>query len=921
MKKHFPPVRAFAVGLITAAFFVSYLSAVSQTVLNVGSGQTYTTVQAAINAASGVQVDTVNIVTSPITELGITVNKNVVIRGQGSSSTVLQAAASPNTAANRVMTVTSGHTVLITKLTIQNGKAQSGADNSNPSGLGNDGEAGGGIFNLGTLTLRDCKILNCYAGNGGRGGPGSFPPGGPLVPTGQGGLGGYGGAIYNEGIVYLYQCTLSGNHSGTGGGGGIPANGYIGGSIPGVLNGGPGIAGGNGGPGGGGSAIFSYSGSIKLIETTISGNICGSGGIGHDGSNGGDGLISTKAAIQSGGGGTGGNGGAGGLGAYGTIYNFSVIDSIVNCTFYGNLAGNGGNGGNGGFGGTGMKGADSIQSPVLGPVFYGGTGGDGGSGGQGGQGGNAGNGGAVYLAGGSSIGYICNSTFTQNISGAFAGNGGNGGDCGTFGFPGNASPAPPGVQGQPGQVGTNGSGGNGGNAGYGGGLYNTGGTASIKNTIIAGNSCTPAPGSGGSPGSQMLGNSGISGSPGSSGLGNDAYGNYTTLGHNLVGKKDNSNFVNGVNGDICGTIAVPVDAQLGPLSDNGGKTFTVPISDASPAKNAADATNAPSKDQRGRNRNGIIDIGSFEYFIGSMVMADDGNITEGSENGELIIATLTDDVFITSLTAANFTLANLPAGVTRGVVTRTSDHTATIALSGNRTTDYDTDITNVSLTINQSEVAGLTSGSYTANSGVILHANVESCTISPTGVLFEPTLNNDTINLLLVNDFFTDASLLATNFVLTNAPPGVSIGAANYVDPTHANLILSFNGTHFFSDYTNATITVNEAEINGAANLTSNTVTFFFDLTYSMDKIQSDNGLNIYPNPANDRLFVNSFSNLSGVQLNIYNASGLLVLDKNLPDLISGNEQSVDISWLPGGLYFFKIITEKQVSLFKIVVQ
>ena len=61
-------------------------------------------------------------------------------------------------------------------------------------------------------------------------------------------------------------------------------------------------------------------------------------------------------------------------------------------------------------------------------------------------------------------------------------------------------------------------------------------------------------------------------------------------------------------GDIRNT-----DPQLGPLADDGGPTKTMALLSNSPAINAADPANAPPKDQRGVARNGLPDIGAFEF--------------------------------------------------------------------------------------------------------------------------------------------------------------------------------------------------------------------------------------------------------------------------------------------------------------------
>ncbi len=111
-------------------------------------------------------------------------------------------------------------------------------------------------------------------------------------------------------------------------------------------------------------------------------------------------------------------------------------------------------------------------------------------------------------------------------------------------------------------------------------------TANIKNTIIAGN------GSGSSP---------------------DISGTYTSQGNNLVSNDTGSTgFTNGVNGDQVGTFASPIDAKLSALANYGGPTQTHALLPGSPAIDAGTSNGAPPQDQRGVNRVGAVDIGSFE---------------------------------------------------------------------------------------------------------------------------------------------------------------------------------------------------------------------------------------------------------------------------------------------------------------------
>jgi predicted outer membrane repeat protein len=95
-----------------------------------------------------------------------------------------------------------------------------------------------------------------------------------------------------------------------------------------------------------------------------------------------------------------------------------------------------------------------------------------------------------------------------------------------------------------------------------------------------------------------------------------------SAGHNLIGVGAGSDFVNGVNGDIVGTSANPIDPNLGALKNNGGRTMTHALRAGSPAIDHGDNVSVPANDQRGtgfaRRKDGdgngtsVVDIGAFE---------------------------------------------------------------------------------------------------------------------------------------------------------------------------------------------------------------------------------------------------------------------------------------------------------------------
>jgi hypothetical protein len=113
---------------------------------------------------------------------------------------------------------------------------------------------------------------------------------------------------------------------------------------------------------------------------------------------------------------------------------------------------------------------------------------------------------------------------------------------------------------------------------------------------------------------------------------------FESLGHNLD-SDGSSGLVNGMNGDLVGTAATPIDAKLGPLQNNGGPTLTMALLAGSPAINAGsclDATGNPIlTDQRGTGRppGGACDIGAFEYAPLSLTCPPGVVVEFTDENG------------------------------------------------------------------------------------------------------------------------------------------------------------------------------------------------------------------------------------------------------------------------------------------------
>jgi len=342
-------------------------------------------------------------------------------------------------------------------------------------------------------------------------------------------------------------------------------------------------------------------------------------------------------------------GGAGGHG--GGIYNLGTL-RLVACTVGSNTGGRGGRSWNsvyihnvGGAGGLGGGVYNAGAATLSDCTVSGNTGGVGGIGGvhlnlfsasHAMAGGTGGAGGGVFNAGTLTV-IAC--TLSANAGGA----GGTGG------------------------AGTQ-TGGVGGAGGSGGAIYNaTNASVALRSSLQASNQA----GAGGTGGTGST----TAGAPGTAGSGPDLYGSFTSQGHNLLGQADGSSgLTDGVNNDLVGSTATPLNPGLGPLQNNGGNTSTMPLLSGSPALEAGDDAllGAPfnlATDQRGlpRKSGAHVDIGAFEYQEAAQALA-----AEIQPSGWLVKVAMGPN------RALHFTIAAPPG--TTGTVEASSDLTNWTAL-------------------------------------------------------------------------------------------------------------------------------------------------------------------------------------------------------------------------------------------------
>ncbi len=134
-----------------------------------------------------------------------------------------------------------------------------------------------------------------------------------------------------------------------------------------------------------------------------------------------------------------------------------------------------------------------------------------------------------------------------------------------------------------------------------GGLFNYGATLILRNCTVGSNSAVFY---GGVYTDAVAGTTTIVGSTiisgNSASVIADVQGAFTSQGYNLIGKTNGSSGF-GFNHDKVGSYAAPLDPLLGPLTDNGGPTFTHALLNGSPARDQGKSLGVAT-DQRGRLR-------------------------------------------------------------------------------------------------------------------------------------------------------------------------------------------------------------------------------------------------------------------------------------------------------------------------------
>ncbi len=209
----------------------------------------------------------------------------------------------------------------------------------------------------------------------------------------------------------------------------------------------------------------------------------------------------------------------------------------------------------------------------------------------------------------------------------------------------------------------------------------------------------------------------------------------------------------------------------------------------------------------------------------SIQITDDGNITEGMEDGEVITVSLQGGTFADTLQTGNWTFGTMPQGVSVGSIDRPDKTEVLLTLNGNRTADYDEDMEDFSVTVGAAEINDHTGADISAGTGVVFRALREYAEINTGGIaLDEQNLDGAVIQLGLFHETFSGSETDPAHFILNNVPPGLSLDSVRHIRNDSATLHLAFDHTDFDADYPFFNLRILPDALNGYGEVNSDSL-------------------------------------------------------------------------------------------------
>lgn len=171
------------------------------------------------------------------------------------------------------------------------------------------------------------------------------------------------------------------------------------------------------------------------------------------------------------------------------------------------------------------------------------------------------------------------------------------------------------------------------------------------------------------------------------------------------------------------------------------------------------------------------DMQSKRTYIGAASDAD--GIVEEQENGEIIALSVTNNTLVDNLDAAQWSINNLPQGVSIGSIQRIDDNRAEITLAGNSSVDFDADLTDLILTVEGSQFVQAQLPNTVSALAPVITAQVETVTFTNLSLVgnadnqvYEGSELGKQIRVELINNSFT-TELNKNHWIANNLPSGL----------------------------------------------------------------------------------------------------------------------------------------------------
>jgi len=194
-------------------------------------------------------------------------------------------------------------------------------------------------------------------------------------------------------------------------------------------------------------------------------------------------------------------------------------------------------------------------------------------------------------------------------------------------------------------------------------------------------------------------------------------------------------------------------------------------------------------------------------------MSSDSVLYEYTLDGRILTIDLTEEMFLdyTDLQIPDFVLKNYPTGLSIQNVNGISPTQVNIQLAFDGA-DIDMDF-NFAVGIHHSVLKNTdTLALYPNSLNISVYIEQPVATITADSLLNEGRLDSRILNIKLIEEKFINyTSLLISNFVLVNAPAGLTIESVEGISPTQAKINLSFDGTDFDIDITDFRIKISSS--------------------------------------------------------------------------------------------------------------